>query len=194
MALAGVCSGLVLAGVYQATLPRIRQNRARALENAIFQVLPGATSFVAYVPKGDGLMVYPGNLGELSPGDAIFQGHDETGRSVGVALPGAGPGYMDTIALLCGYQPDTLHIVGLQILESRETPGLGDKIIYDPAFQENFEALATVPEPVLVKEDAKTRPHEVNGISGATISSKAVVTILTETLRHWKPRLESLPE
>jgi electron transport complex protein RnfG len=75
------------------------------------------------------------------------------------------------------------------VLESRETPGLGDKIYKDAEFVSNFSALSIEPEIVTVKKNTRERPNEVDAITGATISSKAVVRIINETHVAWAERL-----
>ncbi len=177
MSMAGLVSGLILVGVHLWTAPRIAQNRKAALERAIYHVLPGAESYQAFA------------VGDVDSDAAAFLGLDAKGQSVGFALAGEGAGYMDTIRLLFGYDPERALVVGMQVLESKETPGLGDKIIFDPDFLRNFEALAVDPDILLVKKGAKTQAHEVNGITGATISSRAVVKILNQSLEQWRPRL-----
>ena len=190
MSLAGLVSGLVLVAVHLGTAQRIQQNRAAALERAIYQVLPGAETYQTFVTKdGASIVPYEGSVADVHPDLAAFLGLDTQGNPVGYALAGVGAGYMDDIRLLFGYDPQRSVVVGMQVLESKETPGLGDKIIFDPAFVANFEALAVDPEILLVKNGAKTQPHEVDGISGATISSRAVVKILNESLAKWRPRL-----
>jgi len=81
-------------------------------------------------------------------------------------------------------------VTGMYVLESRETPGLGDKIFKDEAFVANFRALAVDPEIVLVK-GGRTADNEVDAITGATISSRAVVKILNTAHEAWRPRLEA---
>ncbi|NIM71650.1 MAG: FMN-binding protein, partial [Gammaproteobacteria bacterium] len=82
----------------------------------------------------------------------VYGGYDEQGDFVGYAMPGAGPGFQDTIALLYGYLPGDKQVVGMEILESRETPGLGDKIYKDADFVAEFSALSIEPEIVAVKK------------------------------------------
>ena len=62
------------------------------------------------------------------------------GAVAAAAVPAAGPGFQDTIALLYGYQPAEQRVVGMEVLESRETPGLGDKIFKDAEFVAEFDA------------------------------------------------------
>ena len=119
----------------------------------------------------------------------IYGGYDDDGGFIGYAIPGAGPGFQDTIGLLYGYQPDRQLVIGMEVLESRETPGLGDKIYKDADFVANFKELLVEPEIVAVKKGKKSKPNEVDAITGATISSKAVVRIINETHTVWSARL-----
>ena len=119
----------------------------------------------------------------------VYGGYDEQGDFVGYAMPGAGPGFQDTIALLYGYLPGDKQVVGMEILESRETPGLGDKIYKDAAFVAEFSALSVDPEIVAVKKGTGSQPNQVDAITGATISSKAVVRIINETHAAWTEQL-----
>jgi len=187
---AGLLSGLVLVGVYITTKPRIERNQAEALERAIFKVLPGTVRTSPLVLEGDRLEPYDGPLSGLGDKEAVHAGYSETGELVGYAIPGEGPGYMDTIGLIFGFDPARELIVGMEVLESRETPGLGDKVIVDADFHRNFEALAIDPAIVPVKKGAKTGANEVDCITGATISSESVVAILDKSVKRWRPLLE----
>ncbi|MCP4301969.1 MAG: FMN-binding protein, partial [Gammaproteobacteria bacterium] len=91
--------------------------------------------------------------------------------------------------LLYGYTPEQKRVLGMEVLESRETPGLGDKIYKDADFVGSFSALSTEPEIVAVKKGTKSQPNEIDAITGATISSKAVVRIINETHSEWSERL-----
>jgi electron transport complex protein RnfG len=81
----------------------------------------------------------------------------------------------------------------MEILDSRETPGLGDKIYKDAAFVANFASLSVDPEIVAVKKGNKSAPNQIDAITGATISSKAVVKIINTANALWLPRLEAAP-
>jgi len=188
---AGLLSGLVLVGVYLATKPRIERNQAEALQRAIFHVLPGTVTTKALVLRGDQLETHDGKLADIAGEEAVFAGYGDGGTLLGYAIPGKGPGYMDTIGLIYGYDPKRDVIVGMEVLESRETPGLGDKIISDDKFLNNFEALAVEPEIVPVK-GGKTQANQVDCITGATISSESVVAILEKSVKRWKPKLTVL--
>jgi electron transport complex protein RnfG len=77
-------------------------------------------------------------------------------------------------------------IIGLKVLESKETPGLGDKIFKDADFQLNFTALQVLPEIESVKKGEKQRENQVEAITGATISSNAIVRLLNDSMEKWR--------
>jgi len=196
LGIAGFCSGLALVGVYLITQPRIARNQAEALEAAIFRVLPGARSREALVFQRGELVPVQAGAADASGGEAVYAGYDEAGRRIGFAIPAEGPGFQDTIELIYGYDPARRRIVGMQVLESRETPGLGDKIIKDQDFVSSFSDLGVTPEVVVVRR-GRSRDNEVDAISGATISSNAVVKIINDSNARWLERLpaaETEPE
>ena len=53
----------------------------------------------------------------------------------------------------------------------------------------NFQHLAVDPRILAVKKGTRSAPNEVDAITGATISSKAVVRIINEASRTWVERL-----
>jgi electron transport complex protein RnfG len=183
---AGLLSGIAIVGIYEATLPTITAYKAKVLREAVFKVLPGVTQ-IQKMRYANGQL--QADNSEQDNEDILYAGYNETGKLVGYAIPGAGPGFQDTISLLYGYRPDQQQIVGMEILESRETPGLGDKIYKDAEFVANFKKLAIEPAVILVKKGTKTAQNEVDAISGATISSKAVVRIINQTNKKWRERL-----
>jgi electron transport complex protein RnfG len=187
LAIAGLVSGIAIIGIYESTLATITANKARELREAVFKVLPGVNQMQALVYRN-------GELVSVDQPDkdesVVYGGYDKSGDFVGYAMRAAGPGFQDTIALLYGYKPGEKLVVGMEVLESRETPGLGDKIYKDAEFVGAFSALSIEPEIVAVKKGTKSRPNEIDAITGATISSKAVVRIINETHTAW---LEELP-
>ena len=96
---------------------------------------------------------------------------------VGVAVPASIMGYQDTIGMLFGYDPEQQRLTGFAVLQSRETPGLGSKIGTDPAFLASLNDLDVTLEDAKLKtrvalagRSAERRPHEVDGVTGATVS------------------------
>lgn len=190
LGLAGLLSGLIIVLVYLGTFERIQENRANALREAIYKVLPGTTTIEPFALRGGELAPFAGKVGGRSPDPLVYRGLDGSGRPLGYAVPAEGPGFQDTIKLLYGYDPTRRAVVGMEVLESRETPGLGDKIIFDPHFKSNFTELKVEPKIELVKKGEKTAPNQVDAITGATISARAVVTILNKSGATWLSTLD----
>lgn len=197
LAVAGLVSGLAIVGAYTITKPIIDRNDAAALRRAVFKVVPGSSRLqeLVYDPQGTIRARREGD-GNL-PG--IYAAYGEDGTFRGYAIPGQGAGFQDVIKLIYGYDPAARRIIGMEVLDSRETPGLGDKIYKDEAFVANFADLAVEPPIVCVKHGQKTKAHEVDAITGATISSKAVTRIIGQANEFWlgklpQPGQEPAPE
>ena len=186
-------SGVLLALVYQVTDDIIKQNRQDALRQAVFTVIPGAAQQVQFDITDDGRLQ---RVTKESGGDPeLFTGWSKDGTLLGVAFEATGQGYGGHVRVLYGYDPDQHEITGLTILESRETPGLGDRIAQKP-FLDKFEGLTTTLDaaekelvhPItFVKSGEKSEPWQVEGISGATISSKAVVNAIRQDTAEMLP-------
>ena len=131
-------SGLLVVLAFQLTLPRINENKRLAVERAVFKVIPGIAARSDFILNEDGIMPA---VNDRAEGTRIFAGYDETGELQGVALETAARGYQDTIRILYGYNPACACVTGITVLQSTETPGLGDKIGKDPEFLANFDAL-----------------------------------------------------
>ncbi len=189
LGVAGLCSGLAIVGIFLVTQPMIERNRAEALEAAIYRVLEGAKTRVAFVIREGKLARFESPDNSLPKEEAVYAGYDEEGTLLGFAVPAEGPGFQDTIKLLYGYDAEKRRVVGMEVLESRETPGLGDKIIKDMNFVGNFRDLAVEPKIVAVK-GGRSQENEVDAISGATISSVAVCNIINESNSRWLERLD----
>jgi electron transport complex protein RnfG len=190
----GLLCGLLIVSVFQWTQPIIQRNRAEALQLAIFQVLPDARSSKAFRLSSSG--AFEAFEGDGADETLIYAGYDDSERLVGLAIEAAGMGYQDVIRILYGYSFSENAIVGIRVLESRETPGLGDKIETDPEFLANFKRLdvalsddaGSLAHPIRpVKHGTKQEPWQVDGITGATISSKAIAGMLDGSAAYWIP-------
>lgn len=186
LAVAGLISGIAIIAIYESTLPTITANKARELREAVFKVVPGVTQMQKLVFKDSELIA---STATEKDEQAVYAAYDDAGVFVGYAIPAAGPGFQDTIGLLYGFDPDGRLVTGMEVLESRETPGLGDKIYKDLEFVGNFSALSIEPAIIAVKKGTKSRPNEIDAITGATISSKAIARIINETHGVWSERL-----
>jgi len=192
----GLFCALLIVFTYQTTLPIITKNKAEALEKAVFDVLPGTKTKVTFkITDQNEVERFQGD----SPGKKlVYAGYDDQNSLVGIAIEASGKGFQDELKIIYGYSPASQNIIGMKVLETKETPGLGDKIEKDPAFVRNFESLdASLNQGgdevknriVTVKSGEKKNPWEISGITGATISSKAVGQILAESTSYWIPIL-----
>jgi electron transport complex protein RnfG len=181
----GVICALLIVLAYDGTKERIELLKAEALEKAVFKVLPGVSSSQMFELGPDGKFNPVAKPEGKNP--IVFAGYDDAGKFVGVAIESGGQGYADILRILYGYNPHTQTIVGFYVLESKETPGLGDKIDKVEHFLANFKELSAalsddlskIRNPIVpVKQGAKTNPWEVECITGATISSRAIGNII----------------
>ena len=189
LAIAGLLSGFVLVGSYIYTLPIIQENKATMLKEAIFKVLESCDTYKTLVVNNDKLVFLSEN-DEDNKSEKIYLGYNKDKQPIGFAIPGAEPGFQDIIGVIYGYNSVSSSIIGFEVLESKETPGLGDKIFKDAAFQENFVKLQVMPNIITVKNGTKMKENEVEAITGATISSKAVVRLLNKSISIWKDKID----
>ena len=196
LVLVAAISGLMVALSYLVTIPYITKNKEEALKKAVMEVIPGANNIKILARSLDDLIV-PFKKGQkyLSK---YYLGFNSSSKLLGIALEASGQGFVDKISLIYGYNPQKELITGIKILESKETPGVGDKIDKDPLFLKNFEALdVKLSSPKLniindievVKRGSKQHPWQIDAITGATISSKAIGKILQESNKSNLPPL-----
>ena len=189
-------SGFLVVLAYQLTEPLIEENKRIAIERALFKVIPGAVSRRDFML--DGTTITPADSDKAATGTRIYAGYDDQDQLAGIALEAAAQGYQDVIRILYSYDPACECIRGIEVLKMAETPGIGDKIAKDPAFLQNFEALDARLDAsgsglahaiISVKHGSKTESWQIDAISGATISSKAVARMLNDTSQQVLPHL-----
>lgn len=110
------------------------------------------------------------------------------GKMVGHVVKAAGQGYADKIELLVGVDAQGKRITGLFVLEQKETPGLGAKILED-AWRGQFKEKSTEKTLSVVK-GGEVKDDEIDAISGATISSKSVTGIVNTTVADVASKLQ----
>ncbi|MFH1352131.1 MAG: FMN-binding protein [bacterium] len=109
-------------------------------------------------------------------------------KGLGFAFEATGPGFQDEIAAMIGVDGAFKKIEGIVILNCRETPGLGDKITKDK-FLSQFRDKGT---PLSVVKKPPSLPLEIEAVTGATISSKAVCKIVNEKIREMKSKIRKI--
>jgi Na+-translocating ferredoxin:NAD+ oxidoreductase subunit G len=188
LGVAGAMAGALIVSVHQWTQPRILAHQARAVAAAIDEVLQAPA-------RVETLFLWQGALTATPPAgadtvklDRIWAGYDESGARVGYAIIGAEAGFQDVIRLMFGYDPAAQRVLGMRILESKETPGLGDKIFKDETFVSAFRT-AQLPMIPTKPGSGTGDPREVDTITGATISARTVINIINNRVAAVNPLL-----
>jgi len=186
----GAIAGLLIVLVFQYTQPRILRNQAAATQVAIEHVLEGGARYqTLFVHNGELVDQPPAGVDTVSL-EKVYTGFDANGKRLGYALLAAEPGFADLINLIFGYDAASKQVLGMLVLENKETPGLGDRIVKDTAFINGFTRVAT-PLRGVKAGAGKGEPGEVTMITGATISSRAVIGIINHELERMQPLIEA---
>lgn len=159
----GIVSGGLLSRIDNWADPLIAANQKKQTEEAIFKVQPEAKAYENM------------NI----PGMELYKVKDAGSSDIGYSLVYSGNGFQGKIRLMIGISSDLENITRMEVLEQVETPGLGTKVTEEP-FTDQFKKLQTSPQIGWVKGVPPTKPNEIQAITGATISSKAVVVIMNE--------------
>jgi electron transport complex protein RnfG len=190
----GALAGLVIVLFYAWTLPRIEAYKATVLRGALVEVLHDPA-------RCDTLWLIGGTLSERRPpGDSakgvehVFLGYDAAGKPVGFAITVAEAGFADLIEMIVGYDQSTHTVLGLKILANKETPGIADKV-FKPPFAAQFAGRAAPVTGVKASggggRGAPSDKSAVVMITGATISSRAVIRGINKAIVRWQPLLEA---
>ena len=135
----------------------------------------------------------------------------------GIALPIAGKGLWSTIFGYIALNPDTDSVLGIQFYKHGETPGLGgevekkwftDNFVNHPIKESNGEityvpkkirnengkiiSISVVKGGVDYSKSNKSAIHQVDGISGATVTADGVSDFLLEDLLRYEKTLDKI--
>lgn len=193
MTTAGAIAGLLIVTAYQLTLPRIERHKGEVERAAVTEVLESPASF-------DTLYLYDGALVRRLPAgisvkgrERVYLGHNRAGKRVGFALSGTENGFQDPVTVMFGYDAAAHKLIAMKVIANKETPGLGNKIESDSAFIGGFTG-ASAPLNGVKKDRGKSAPNDVVMITGATISSRAVIRIIDDAIARWQPLLDGYRE
>lgn len=189
LTLSGALAGLLVVAAFEWAAPRIAEHKAAVLAAAVQEVLGAPDSTQALWIHGGALVpALPAGVDSVGV-EKVFVGYRADGTRVGFAVTGGEPGFADVISLIFGYDPARGEVLGMKVLDNKETPGLGDRIVKDSSFLGEFRGVRA---PLLgVKAGAgKGAETEVDMITGATISSRTVIGIINHRLEQVGPLLE----
>lgn len=151
-----VAAAAALTFTYGSTKPIIERIQKERQDAALKKILPEAESFE-----------------QKAAGDSIYFIGKKGSQEVGRIFRESEKGYDATpVTMLVGVSDG--KVVAIEILDQKETPGLGDKI-KDDWFRAQFKGKTTA-DKLIVKQD-------VDSLSGATISSKAVANGVKDALQ-----------
>lgn len=165
LSIIGIVAGGLLAGVNGWATPLIEANKKAETEKAIFLVNPNGKSYEAVA----------------NAGFEIYKVRGAENKLIGYSLVYEGNGFQGKIRVMLGLSEDMKQLTIYEVLEQSETPGLGTKILEDP-FKKQFNGLVAEPNVEWVKGKAPSKQNEIQTITGATISSKAIVAIINNAL------------
>ena len=192
MTSAGAIAGALIVTVYQATLPRIEHHKQEVERAAVLEVLRNPASFdTLYLLGGALIRTLPAGT-DAKDVERIYLGRDPTGKRVGFAVSGTANGFQDPITVMFGYDATERKVIAMKVISNKETPGLGDKIVKDSAFVREFGG-AGAPLAGVKRGNGKT-PNDVEMITGATISSRAVIQIINQAIARWQPLMDAYHE
>lgn len=163
--------GATLAAVQIVLNPRIEDNKLQDTLGQIPTLVPGAVG------------------GEMrTMGDQrIYEARNANGETVGWVIQAAGQGFADRVELLIGVDRNVRRVTGLYILDQKETPGLGNKVteeVWREQFRNRF-----ADRPLKVVKTRPTSEEEIQGVTGATISSESVVGIINAAVAQFRAGL-----
>lgn len=180
-AVAAICAAIV-AGTYRLTASRIEANEIAWIEAGLMPAL-GDVAFDSGLTDSVVALNPPHSL----PGDdeariyRVYRGGSGVAALFAVT---ASDGYAGPIRILVGIDASG-GITGVRIVEHNETPGLGDKIEStrtDWVLQFDGRSLsAPSPDAWMIRADG----GEFDQITGATVTTRAVVKAVFETLLYF---------
>ena len=190
---AGAIAGALIVTAYQLTLPRIEQHQGEVEEAAVNEVLKAPARLDTLYLVGDKLVKTLPAGAVTKTIEKVYLGYDKTGKRLGFALRNTENGFQDPVTVMFGYDARTHTLIAMKVISNRETPGLGNKIESDSAFVNGFVS-ATAPLNGVKKDRGKSGTNDVAMITGATISSRAVIRIINDAIARWQPLMDAYHE
>ena len=168
----------VIAFTYSGTKSRIEAQKARRLMSVLGEVIP-APMYNNDLYQDCKILTSP-SLGNSLP-HVVYRARIDGAPSALAIETTAPDGYNGNIELVLGVSTD-LTVLGLRAVDHKETPGLGDKIeISVSDWVTDFEGRQFTPAS-LSKWQVKKDGGQFDAFTGATITPRAVVNAVAQTL------------
>ena len=191
-----VVFGGMVSGLNALLADRIALNAEAARQRVILQLLDlAAPEGAATLPANQAAAIFAAEVRSrtLGPGadgtTAVCYERAAPATASGPArlvFPFAGQGFWDAIRGYVAIESGSRRIAGIVFTEHAETPGLGGRIS-EPAFAARFAGKPLdQPEPDgrrlrFVTEGSAARPTEIDGLTGASETTRAVERIINRT-------------
>jgi len=166
-------STVLLSLVRDFTLTPIENQRRKTLENAMKAVLNEASIFEEFPIEKTGSIV------------RVYEGKNGT-ESIGYVIELSPAGYSGAVEMMVGISKAKNEITGMRVLRHSETPGLGALAVKE-SFYSKFEGRKLVPLNVV---RALPEENDIEAITSATITSRAVTNAVNEAIQWYKVRTE----
>jgi electron transport complex protein RnfD len=173
MAVVSCLAGGLLAFFYNLMQPRIIAQQEKEMADSYLVIFPEADRFSML------------DLGENLPAkvERVIQAYDADDNPIGIVYVSVADGFGGDISLVTGVDLRSSTITAVQVLKHTETAGLGSKI-QDAAFIDQFKGKALA-DPFIANSD-------IDAISGATISSTAVINGVRNQVQAVVAAVESM--
>lgn len=176
--------GLMLAAANATWSGKVEQNRINKIKNLMSNLLPQAKNF-------EHVLDVEVDLGKgRKAASQIFKALSDNGDCIGWSFKVEGSGFADKIELIVAVDAAFEKMAGYNVLYAVETPGFGDKIKQD-FFRNQFENAPAGGFELAKTGDSKIIDNRIVAISGATVSSTAVVNALNNYFKQIKSALEA---
>ncbi len=180
-AIAAVCTSLV-AMTYQVTRERIAANEQAWLEQSLQPALAGLF-FDSGVSESRVTIPAPHDL-PGSPDAVIYRVYSGDTPVAALFVVSARDGYAGAIRLLVGVDIAGT-VTGVEVLEHRETPGLGDRIESTKSdWVKQFDG-RSLAAPLTSGWKIKRDGGEFDQLTGASVTPRAVIKAIKETLVYF---------
>jgi RnfABCDGE-type electron transport complex G subunit len=174
--------GLLIAATNYALSERIEGNKTEKFNLLTGALLPGAKPELATQVEIDSIS---GKKEKVN----IYKAVTKTGGYIGWSFNASGSGFQDKIELVVAVDKNFEKIAGFNVLASNETPGFGDHI-KDDYYQDQFKSVPVDVLKLVKTGDPKKIDSEIVAITGATVSSEAVVKIINNSLLQIKKQMQ----
>jgi RnfABCDGE-type electron transport complex G subunit len=171
--------GLLLALTNAALEPRIQRNEIGEMYNKMKNLMPQADKFEKVIPEAE----IAGNTTD------VYEAKDKSNQALGFAFVGVGSGFADQIKLVIAVNADASKLLGFDVLFSNETPGFGSRMTED-WFRQQFVDAPTGTLELIKTGKADKEKDQILTLSGATVTSTAVVNIFNEHINKLKELLK----